>query len=107
MLDVGANPQAPEFSRLGVLYVRHGKAMKGSAPKQRSVLSAFGWATECLEEWIIEIRPALARGRGRCCGPSSAVGVSPRPGDHAGDHRRPEREKLFDQLITRANEVPS
>jgi integrase/recombinase XerC len=60
--DFGANPQAPEFERLGVLYVRHGKAMKGSAPKHRSVLSVFGWATECLDEWMSEFRPLLMRG---------------------------------------------
>jgi integrase/recombinase XerC len=77
MLDVedfGVNPQAPEFGRLGVLYVRHGKAMKGSAPKQRSVLSVFGWATECLEEWLTEIRPALARGRGPMLWPTERGG---------------------------------
>ncbi|MDQ6798391.1 MAG: tyrosine-type recombinase/integrase, partial [Actinomycetota bacterium] len=67
MLDVadfGVNPQAPEFGRLGVLHVRHGKAMKGSPPKQRSVLSVFGWAAECLEEWLAEVRPLLAGGAG-------------------------------------------
>jgi integrase/recombinase XerC len=77
MLDVedfGVNPQAPEFGRLGVLYVRHGKAMKGSAPKQRSVLSVFGWASECLEEWMTEIRPALARGRGQMLWPTERGG---------------------------------
>jgi integrase/recombinase XerC len=60
LADFGANPHAAEFGRLGVLYVRHGKAMKGSAPKQRSVLSVFGWAAECLEEWLAEVRPLLA-----------------------------------------------
>lgn len=60
MTDFGVNPHASEFGRLGVLYVRHGKAMKGSAPKQRSVLSVFGWAADCLEEWMVEIRPLLA-----------------------------------------------
>jgi site-specific recombinase XerD len=35
------------------------------------------------------------------------VPVLLRQRDHARDHRQPEREKLFDQLITRANEVPS
>jgi integrase/recombinase XerC len=42
MLDVadfGTNPHAGEFGDLGVCYVRHGKAMKGSAPKRRSVLT--------------------------------------------------------------------
>jgi site-specific recombinase XerD len=77
MLDVedfGANPQAPEFGRLGVLYVRHGKAMRASAPKQRSVLSVFGWATECLEEWLNEVRPALARGTGAMVWPTERGG---------------------------------
>jgi len=77
MLDVedfGVNPQAPEFGRLGVLYVSHGKAMKGSAPKQRSVLSVFGWASECLEEWMTEIRLALARGRGQMLWPTERGG---------------------------------
>jgi site-specific recombinase XerD len=64
MLDVedfGTNPHAPEFGRLGVLYVRHGKAMRASAPKPRSVVTVFGWATECVEEWRREIRPLVAR----------------------------------------------
>ena len=62
MLDVsdfGANPSAPQFGRLGVVRVRHGKAMKGSAPKQRSVLTVFGWAAECVQEWLEEVRPLL------------------------------------------------
>jgi len=57
--DFGANPLAPEFGRRGVLRVRFGKAMKGSAPKPRSVLTVFGWAAECVDEWIYEIRPRL------------------------------------------------
>jgi len=93
MLDVqdfGVNPQAPEFGRLGVLYVRHGKAMKGSAPKQRSVLSVFGWASECLEEWMTEIRPALARGRGQMLWPTERGGrvAETRIEDHFASIRR-------------------
>ncbi len=64
MLDVtdfGMNPRAPEFGARGVLYVRHGKAMKGSPPKQRSVLTVFGWAVECIDEWVSEVRPELVR----------------------------------------------
>jgi len=58
--DFGSNPHAPEFGRRGVLYVRHGKAMKGSPPKRRSVLSVFEWAGECLDEWVREVRSTLA-----------------------------------------------
>ena len=63
MLDVadfGTNPHAPEFGERGVCYVRHGKAMKGSAPKRRSVLTVWPWVTEALAEWSTEIRPLLA-----------------------------------------------
>lgn len=72
--DFGVNPHAPEFGRLGVAYVRHGKAMKGSPPKQRSVLSVFGWATECLEEWVSEVRPLLGRGAGPVVWPTERGG---------------------------------
>ena len=42
MLDVadfGRNPDGAEFGEYGVLYVRYGKAKKGSPPKRRSVLT--------------------------------------------------------------------
>lgn len=42
IVDLGLNPKAPEFGRFGVLYVRHGKAMHGSPPKRRSVLTVWG-----------------------------------------------------------------
>lgn len=72
--DFGTNPAAPEFGRYGVCYVRHGKAMKGSAPKQRSVLTVFGWATECLQEWVREVRPHLADGVGPMLWPTERGG---------------------------------
>ena len=63
MLDVadfGTNPHAPEFGEHGVCYVRHGKAMKGSAPKRRSVLTVWPWVGEALTEWTTQIQPLLA-----------------------------------------------
>jgi hypothetical protein len=60
MLDVadfGRNPEATEFGEYGVLYVRHGKAKKGSPPKRRSVLTVWPWTTEILEQWFTEVRP--------------------------------------------------
>jgi hypothetical protein len=48
LADFGANPHAPEFGGYGVVYVRWGKAGKGSPPKRRSVLieiTAEGRAT--------------------------------------------------------------
>jgi len=60
MLDVGdfgPNPHAPEFGELGVCYVRYGKAMKGSPPRRRSVLTVWPWVAEVLAEWTTVIRP--------------------------------------------------
>jgi site-specific recombinase XerD len=64
MLDVAdfaANPHAAEFGELGVCYVRFGKAMKGSPPKRRSVLTVWPWTVEVLQQWIGEIRPLVAQ----------------------------------------------
>ncbi|MBA3488822.1 MAG: site-specific integrase [Longispora sp.] len=58
--DFGRNPQGPEFGEYGVLYVRHGKAMRGSPPKRRSVLTVWPWSTEILDQWITDARPLLA-----------------------------------------------
>ena len=41
-------------------HVRHGKAMKGSPPKRRSVLTVWAWVPDILDEWITEVRPLLA-----------------------------------------------
>ena len=62
LVDLAANPAARQFGDAGIVYVRHGKAMKGSPPKRRSVLTVpeFGWAVGCLDEWIVEGRPRLA-----------------------------------------------
>jgi site-specific recombinase XerD len=50
--DFGSNPHAPEFGDRGVVYVRWGKASKGSAPKRRSVLTVFPWSVSVLDEWL-------------------------------------------------------
>ncbi|MEU1395030.1 site-specific integrase [Micromonospora zamorensis] len=60
VVDFSANPHAPEFGDLGVCHVRHGKAMAGSAPKRRSVLTIWPWGEDILRQWITEVRPLLA-----------------------------------------------
>lgn len=50
--DFGSNPKAPEFGEYGVVYVRWGKASKGSPPKRRSVLTVFPWSVRVLREWL-------------------------------------------------------
>lgn len=56
VVDFGVNPKAPEFGRYGVCYVRHGKAMRGSPPKRRGVLTVWDWSAEVVEEWVSSIR---------------------------------------------------
>lgn len=67
MLDVedfGTNPRAPEFGSCGVLYVRWGKANKGSAPKRRSVLTVFPWAVRVVDEWTSRFRELFETAEG-------------------------------------------
>ena len=56
LADFGANPHAPEFGAYGVLYVRWGKASKGSPPKRRSVLTVFPWSVRVLSQWLESYR---------------------------------------------------
>ena len=63
MLDVadfGPNPSAAEFGDYGVVYVRYGKAKRGSPPKRRSVLTVWPWIVPVLQQWFGEVRPLLA-----------------------------------------------
>jgi site-specific recombinase XerD len=65
MLDVadfGPNPDGAEFGNYGVVYVRHGKAQRGSPPKRRSVLTVWPWSVEVLEQYFDEFRPLFDRG---------------------------------------------
>lgn len=59
-VDFGPNPSAPEFGNYGVVYVRYGKAQRGSPPKRRSVLTVWPWIVPVLQQWFGEIRPLLA-----------------------------------------------
>ena len=73
MLDVadfGRNPDGLEFGEYGVVYVRHGKAMRGSPPKRRSVLTVWPWAAETLEQWFSEVRPLFGGENNRAVWPS-------------------------------------
>ncbi|WP_106847993.1 site-specific integrase [Blastococcus sp. Marseille-P5729] len=56
-VDFARNPHAPVFGAFGVCKVRYGKSRSGSPHKPRSVLTAFTWTPEVLQDWI-------ANGRG-------------------------------------------
>jgi integrase/recombinase XerC len=58
--DLAANPHAAEFGAFGVCHVRFGKALKGSPPKRRSVLTVWGWVPQVLAQWVEEARPLMA-----------------------------------------------
>lgn len=62
--DFGRNPRASEFGNYGVCYVRWGKAVKGSPPRRRSVLTVMGWSAEVIAEWVEEVWPTLDAGIG-------------------------------------------
>ncbi len=78
LVDFGPNPHARMFGDFGVCYVRFGKAMKGSPPKRRSVLTVgprdgvggLDWIVEILSQWIEEVRPAFAHAHGLALWPS-------------------------------------
>ncbi|MGY1976948.1 tyrosine-type recombinase/integrase [Nocardia gipuzkoensis] len=69
-VDFGRNPEGAEFGDYGVVYVRHGKAKKGSPPKRRSVLTVWPWSAEILEQWNEEVRPLLPTAAQGACWPS-------------------------------------
>ena len=72
LVDIATNPRAPQFGNAGIIYVRHGKAMRGSPPKRRSVLTVpeFDWAVECLRQWTDQVRPLYAPARSTWLWPS-------------------------------------
>lgn len=66
MLDVAdfsRNAAAPEFGRYGVCNVRYGKAVKGSPPRRRSVLTVMSWAVDALAEYVDDVRPLYGAGK--------------------------------------------
>lgn len=60
--DFSTNPAAPELGRFGMLSVRYGKAMRGSAPRRRNVATVMAWAVEAVEEYLAEVRPLYLPG---------------------------------------------
>jgi hypothetical protein len=78
--DFGRNPDGAEFGEYGAVYVRHGKAQRGSPPKRRSVLTMWPWTTDVLEQWFTEVRPLF--------GAENHPAAWPSEGASAG-HQRP------------------
>jgi integrase len=64
LADLRRNPKAPQYGRCGGLFVRWGKASKGSPPRRRTVLTVpeMDWITGVLEHWVSEVRPVFGPG---------------------------------------------
>jgi site-specific recombinase XerD len=65
LADLRRNPRAADFGRFGAMFVRFGKASRGSPPKRRTVLTVpeFDWIVGVLEHYLQEVRPAFSPNR--------------------------------------------
>ncbi len=75
LADFSRNVRVPDFGDWGVLRVRHGKAMKGSPPKQRTVLTVFDWSSELLDHWSRVGLPRFALPRSAPLFPTESGGL--------------------------------
>lgn len=62
--DFMTNPKAPEYGRFGLLHVRWGKAVKGSAPRRRIVHTVphMDWILDVVQQYVTDIRPKFNAG---------------------------------------------
>jgi site-specific recombinase XerD len=63
--DLRRNPKVLDYGRCGALFVRYGKASRGSPPKRRTVLTVpeFDWVVDVLSHYLDEVRPAFLPGK--------------------------------------------
>jgi integrase len=92
LADFGTNPHAAEFGDFGICRVRFGKAMKGSAPKPRSVLTVWPWTVDVLDQWVSEVRPQMST----ASEVEGAVALGTRRPDHR-EHPQPAAGHLPDR----------
>ena len=64
-MDLRSNPKLPSYGRFGGVFVRFGKASRGSSPKRRTVLTVpeMDWIVGALESYLEEVRPCFRPGR--------------------------------------------
>ncbi len=60
IVDLRRNVKAPQYSRMGSVSIRYGKASRGGPPKRRTVLTVpeMDWIVEVLEHYLTDVRPA-------------------------------------------------
>ncbi|GAA4684611.1 tyrosine-type recombinase/integrase [Gordonia humi] len=61
LVDFSRNARAPGFNECGLLRVRHGKPMRASPAKQRTVLTVFDWTAEAVQHWVTFGLPRYGR----------------------------------------------
>ena len=74
VIDFTRNAAAPKFGRYGACNVRYGKAVKGSPPRRRSVLTTMAWAVDVLTEYVEDIRGLYAPGKRAALWPTERGG---------------------------------
>ena len=64
LADRRLSPKTPQYGQYGALFVRWGKAAKGSPPKRRTVLTVpeMDWIVEDLQHWVTTVRPQFEPG---------------------------------------------
>jgi site-specific recombinase XerD len=64
LADLRHCPKTPQYGRFGGVFVRWGKASRGSPPRRRTVLTVpeMDWVTGVLEHWVTEVRPLFGPG---------------------------------------------
>jgi site-specific recombinase XerD len=62
LADFSRNAKAAEFGRFGACHVRYGKAMRGSPPRRRTVLTVMAWSAEVLAEYVETVHPLYDAG---------------------------------------------
>ena len=72
LVDFSRSGRAPMFGEWGLVRVRHGKAMRGSPAKQRTVMTVFDWAAEALADWAERGLPRYGRPVDACFPPRRA-----------------------------------
>lgn len=63
IMDFHANAAFEQFGDYGICSVRYGKALKGSPPRRRSVLTVMDWSVDVLAEYLEEVRPLYGVGQ--------------------------------------------
>ncbi|MFF0524402.1 tyrosine-type recombinase/integrase [Actinomadura nitritigenes] len=63
--DLRRAQKTSQYGRYGALFVRYGKASRGSPPKRRTVLTVpeMDWFVDVLGHWVTEVRPLMSPGK--------------------------------------------